>query len=255
MTRPASDNKHPGVESLLGIEREILPQPASLRARALERARASLPRSHGPRVLSYPSKRGSARVGQAAALVAIFSAFSAAAFYAGYTRGERSSLAREVPRLMSLSAPVSVVLGGLQAPSANSSATHTNGPLPAPPANDAAGNTDAPLREPLRPAVKTETASTAPTGSIAFAEELRVLQPAQRAVTKRQYGVALTSIAEHARRFPRGQLAEEREALRIRALLGLGRRAEAQQAGADFRRRFPRSLLVKRLDAMLGARR
>jgi hypothetical protein len=82
-----------------------------------------------------------------------------------------------------------------------------------------------------------------------------VLQLAQRAVAGRDYPTALAAIAEHRRQFPAGRLAEEREALRVKALLGLGRSAEAQYAGMVFRERFPQSALRGRVDDMLEAQK
>ena len=58
-----------------------------------------------------------------------------------------------------------------------------------------------------------------------FSAELELLQRAQTAYTRHEFSGALTLLAEHARRFPRGHLAEERDALRVRCLLGAGRRA------------------------------
>ena len=81
--------------------------------------------------------------------------------------------------------------------------------------------------------------------------ELRVLQPAQRAVARKDFASALAAISNHQRRFPSGRLAEEREALRVKALLGLGRAAEAERAGVAFGTRFPKSALVGRIDEML----
>ncbi len=81
--------------------------------------------------------------------------------------------------------------------------------------------------------------------------ELRVLQPAQQAVNRQDYASALGAIAEHQRRFPSGRLAEEREALRVKALLGLGRTAEAERAGVAFGERFPQSALRGRINRML----
>jgi hypothetical protein len=89
----------------------------------------------------------------------------------------------------------------------------------------------------------------------AYALELRVLQPARQAVAQRDFGRALGAIADHQRRFPAGKLTEEREALRVKALLGLGRTAEAERAGAAFRARFPRSALLGRIDDMLGSQK
>jgi hypothetical protein len=89
------------------------------------------------------------------------------------------------------------------------------------------------------------------TDSEIYAMELRVLQPAQRAVARQDFASALASTAEHQRRFPTGRLAEEREALRVKALLGLGRDGEAKRAGSAFRKRFPDSALGGRMDEML----
>jgi len=71
-------------------------------------------------------------------------------------------------------------------------------------------------------------------------------------VASHDFNTALSAIAEHQRLFPSGRLAEEREALRVKALLGLGRTAEAQRAGATFRSRFPKSALLGRIEEMLG---
>ncbi len=81
-----------------------------------------------------------------------------------------------------------------------------------------------------------------------------MLQPARQAVARQDFAAALAAIAEHQRRFPAGQLAEEREALRVKALLGAGRAAEAQHAGDAFRERFPRSALGHSIDTMVGPR-
>jgi len=55
---------------------------------------------------------------------------------------------------------------------------------------------------------------------------------------------ALGVTAEHARRFRNGRLVEEREALRVRSLAGLGRHQEARRAAAEFHARFPHSVLL-----------
>jgi TolA-binding protein len=113
-----------------------------------------------------------------------------------------------------------------------------------------------PLREPQQ-VVKTKPAAARKAASSDDADfvELRVLRPAQQAEWRGDFAAALAAIAEHQRRFPSGQLTEEREGLRVRALLGLGRVDEAQSAGAAFRRRFPHSALLERIDAMLEKHR
>ena len=80
-----------------------------------------------------------------------------------------------------------------------------------------------------------------------FTAELDLLQRAHGAYTRRDFSVALTLVAEHARRFPNGHLAEQREALRVRSLAGAGRADEAHRAAAAFAVRFPRSVLLPRV--------
>jgi outer membrane protein assembly factor BamD (BamD/ComL family) len=70
-----------------------------------------------------------------------------------------------------------------------------------------------------------------------------LLQPARQAVSLGNFASALGSIAAHERRFPNGRLAEEREALRVKALRGLGRADDARRAATEFRKQFPRSVL------------
>lgn len=82
-----------------------------------------------------------------------------------------------------------------------------------------------------------------------YAAELALLQRAQIAYAGRDYVDALALAAEHGRRFPNGRLAEEREALRVRALTRAGRTDEAERAAAAFAERFPRSVLLPRPSA------
>ncbi|MFL5305917.1 MAG: hypothetical protein ACJ8F1_11930 [Polyangia bacterium] len=79
--------------------------------------------------------------------------------------------------------------------------------------------------------------------------ELELLQRAQAAYTRHEFASALTLLADHARRFPRGHLSEERDALQVRCLLGAGRTGEAHRAAVTFGIRFPRSVLLPRVDS------
>jgi hypothetical protein len=80
--------------------------------------------------------------------------------------------------------------------------------------------------------------------------ELHLLRRARAAVARGEFAAALPPIAEHARRFRDGRLAEEREALRVKALAGLGRNDEARRAAAAFEARFPRSVLLPAVSQM-----
>ena len=129
-------------------------------------------------------------------------------------------------------------------------------PAPSVPVTSAAS----PSSEPPTPATGREAARplhlSRPTakGGLApdpFTAGLDLLQRAHGAYTRRDFSVALTLVAEHARQFPKSHLAEQREALRVRSLAGAGRADEAHRAAAAFAVRFPRSVLLPRV--MKGA--
>jgi predicted ATPase len=93
-------------------------------------------------------------------------------------------------------------------------------------------------------AVSRTIAKPHPSPADAVRDELRLLRRARAAVAREEFGAALQPIAEHTHRFRDGRLAEEREALRVKSLAGLGRREEARRAAASFEARFPHSVLL-----------
>jgi len=94
---------------------------------------------------------------------------------------------------------------------------------------------------------KPQRSAHSATAQESYAAELDLLQRAQVAYAARDFSDVLARVAEHGRGFPNGRLAEEREALRVRALEGLGRTEEARRAAAAFADRFPRSIMLPRL--------
>lgn len=84
-------------------------------------------------------------------------------------------------------------------------------------------------------------------GDDPFKAELALLQPAHVAYANGDFVATLKTLAEHARAFPQGRLAEEREALRVESLRHLGRREEAESAATAFAKRFPHSILLSRV--------
>jgi hypothetical protein len=80
--------------------------------------------------------------------------------------------------------------------------------------------------------------------------ELRVLRLAREDLTRGDFAGALAAVAEHARRFRNGSLVEEREALRVKSLAGLGRHEDARRAAAEFHARFPHSVLLSTFQRM-----
>jgi TolA-binding protein len=86
--------------------------------------------------------------------------------------------------------------------------------------------------------------SPKPSSASTYAVELGLLEPARQSIARGDFGGALGAIAQHQREFPRGQLTEEREALRVRALWGMGQHSQAESAANAFRKRYPRSGLL-----------
>jgi hypothetical protein len=76
--------------------------------------------------------------------------------------------------------------------------------------------------------------------------EVELLFEARKAA-RSQPSAALQLLDEHAARFPSGQLAPEREVLRIEALRRLGRTAEANERLRQFEARYPDSIHLRRL--------
>jgi hypothetical protein len=117
-----------------------------------------------------------------------------------------------------------------------------------------------PEEAPRAPAPRAETApsTSANEGARAlnmkqYAAELLLLEPARSSIARGDYPAALSAIDQHRREFPRSQLSEEREALRIRALWGLGQRPAALTAAKSFRKRYPRSSLLSWLQTQSAA--
>jgi hypothetical protein len=82
-----------------------------------------------------------------------------------------------------------------------------------------------------------------------LAAERALLETARTAAQRGQGEATLEALAAHAKRFPSGRLAEERESLWVAALVEAGRTAEARQRAARFHARFPSSLLGAAVDA------
>jgi hypothetical protein len=218
-------------QELLVAERAAV-EPAQLQARAAERARRLM--------ASHPSETGELSVSRvrifgarsrAARFALVMAAALAVAGLAGAGMSLRGMLetAEPTPRIMPTTLPREVP-------------TTLVRPSPAG-AVSAAASQSAPIESPAPPTSATRAAPRSPSAS-QYAIELELLEPARRGIARHDYVSALSAIARHSREFPNGQLAEERSALKVRALWGLGRTAEAEAASASFRLRYPRSALL-----------
>ncbi len=244
MNRVPLDLNQLEIGALFAAERELVPEPDDLRNRVIERARASLPTDQQLLLASRSPSPRRVRIGVAVAAAVVLSALCAAAFFAGY----RSRSAEGPVKVSTLTPPV--VVQQVPIPSVVVALVPV-----VPSANPVSADSEPVLRALHAAQVKPALAAKSAIDSEAYAMELRVLQPARQAVAQRDFASALGPIAEHQRRYPSGKLAEEREALRVKALLGLGRTAEAQRAGAGFRQNFPHSVLLGRMDEMLGTQK
>jgi hypothetical protein len=128
-------------------------------------------------------------------------------------------------------------------------------PTVAPPALEparAATSAVVPLA-PSEPAVPTVALSALPedvprpvakgnSGTLLRRRDRALLEGAQAALSRGNDEEALAMVRKHAAEFPQSELAEEREAIRIRLLAKLGRCEEARASAAQFAKTFPDSL-------------
>jgi hypothetical protein len=209
----------PEVQALLERERAIPPQPASVRARALARARAASTSAWKPAAPVSMGALSGRRWAAAAALLCVLGAAVGAAAYQIRFRLAPSPSDRLAGSAVGAAAPV-------------------------------LSRSSLPGADPATASSATASRSKAEAGR----EELRLLRQARAAVARDDFAAALPPLLEHARRFKDGSLAEEREALRVKALAGLGRIDEARREAAAFGARFPRSVLLPAVHQMVARR-
>jgi hypothetical protein len=219
---PHRSSFDPELEALLERGRTIPCVPDVVRARALTRARAIMA---GAALTAYPPpavRRRGLTLALAASVALVVGAAGAVAAWRGPSpqRPEPAPSRRAAAR-------VAAAVPSRATPAVAASAVAAPELLPAKASHSA------------RPLTVPES----------YAAELALLSRAQVAYAGQDFSSALTLVAEHGRRFPRGRLAEEREALRVRSLAKSGRADEARRAAAAFAERFPRSVMLPRLRA------
>src|SRR3569623_1802114 len=104
-----------------------------------------------------------------------------------------------------------------------------------------------------RTAADSATPSLQPVPAEGRDQEMHLIRLARTAVAQRRFTAALAPILEHRRRFKEGRFVEEREALRVATLSGLGHGLEARRAAVEFEPRFPRSVLLPVVEQALGS--
>jgi hypothetical protein len=123
-----------------------------------------------------------------------------------------------------------------------------------PPAETAAARPEPEATTSATASAAPATSTSAPSrGGASTTANLRaerlLLERATAALMRGDANSALGALREHAQRFPRGELAEEREVLRVRALRAAGQNDAADQSAKDFKRQFPSSLQQGIIDA------
>jgi hypothetical protein len=108
-----------------------------------------------------------------------------------------------------------------------------------------------PRTAPSPPARIPRNEAGAPTPEVQ--NELRLLQSATKAIQDDDPKKALAICDQAAASYPDGVLAQEREALAIRALVSLGRADDANARAAAFRAKYPNSAHTPRIDQILSA--
>jgi hypothetical protein len=85
-----------------------------------------------------------------------------------------------------------------------------------------------------------------------LARERILLERARMAMARGEPSEAIDALGTHAREYPAGRMIEEREALLVQALAQAGRMQEARGRADRFRARFPHSVFVPVIDALLA---
>jgi len=125
--------------------------------------------------------------------------------------------------------------------------------LQAPPAASTAAVV---TEEPITPSLEVPASAPVPSAQAprsTLVDERVLLDRARRQLASDEPGRALVFLEQHAHRFARGELTEEREAMRINVLVQLGRRDEAKAGGDAFAARFPNSIMGASVRSALKA--
>lgn len=119
---------------------------------------------------------------------------------------------------------------------------------------------------PFLQALSTTTPEHSPTASASVAHasaakrevsqlsaERLVLEEARAAIERGDPQRGLDRLEQHQHRFPNPLLAEERDALRVRALVEVGRYDDARASAEVFRMRRPNSIFISMVEAAIAA--
>jgi hypothetical protein len=206
----------------------------------------SPPRSGGgPSGASSPSPGAGLR--GAKLLSVVIGAFAAGAFAGALGHSQLTRGGAVVQR----AAPIVVVN---VAPHAASATSATSAARSAPTvAQDLPPSSGPPASSRVEP--RAAAGSTASDKDVALSRERSWLEQARMAIARASWSDALAALDGHAREFPAGRMAEEREALAVHVLAEQGRIDEARARARSFRERHPSSVFLPVVARVLPAER
>jgi len=228
----------PDVLDAVRDARRILEPPADVRARMRSRLLASLPPrpdGDGGDDGGTPGEKPPATPPSPMPKVPLWTV--AAALAVGLSGGLLYPRAPEVRVVTVVAQPSAVaVVASTAMPAAPSSTLPSIAPSDLPSA---------------APAVAAPSASFATPGA-ALEAERAMLDVARTALGRGDGPHALGACDDHGRKFPRGVLAEEREAIAVQALLLAQRTDDARARAERFRKSYPRSIFLPAVLAAVG---
>jgi hypothetical protein len=234
------------LQQLLENAKPLVPAPHTSKTRVLQRLNAELIGAAGGAETSTAAPHAGEGLMAKAVVLKWVGAASATSLFLGGLLGAGLHAAVTPSLSVSPPPPVSVAVVPRDTPLTSSDASVES--------DEAALPTS---KEPFAPRVspdEIQPRSTQERGqgpSSALALEKSFLEQARAAMARQDPEAALQALELHERRFPRGQLTEERMALKVMSLSSAGRSIEARNAAAAFRDRFPRGLLREAVDAIV----
>jgi hypothetical protein len=251
--------KRSRLDQLVAAEREHAPRPEKERAQAswkkLQRSLAA----GAVAPFDLPPATVAPAVGSATWLGGTLKVLAVAAVTAGGVTVAVQAGREEVPARVGLPTPPNA--GAPEHPAAapaREDASRVVAPAPSArrqvPPQAAAAMPDPVVPDPVAPDPAPDVAprvrarpkaesKAAPEG---IGRELQLVAAASDAVKRGEHREALAILKTHARDFASGALREDREALRVIALCGLGRTGEGTRAAEAFAERFPSSVHTER---------
>jgi hypothetical protein len=239
----------PEVAALLDAERARPDVPEDVRTRVVEHVRGTIAAGLAGAVTASAGSNGGAggsAGGLSGATLRRILSF-ALTFGAGAASGAMLYATLEKPPTV---APPVVSMGTSVAPSASAPRADAT--------TETASSSAVPV-ESLPRAASTATIGPRPSAAPTLSErdadlaaERAQIEMARTALTRGQTAAALEALQAHASQFPRGRLAEERDALWVQALAQAGRRGEAATRVERFRETYPQSLLLPMVQAAVG---